>query len=250
MSLTGALKLPPIVDTGGEGNVGVDGRMITKTGPQQQMIYRSVPPKPSHFTFSDMLAPSPTGQKQGRTTVVSSNTPAEYEERFKSKPLSKPKVVEFDVGRMSNDSKRRKVNGFFPPVKLRRSVSTRVTSSEMMETPIMATSRMQLIPTAYTEVRSKSERIERNKTPMSFRKTPESIKTAQTAPEVSIIYPNIISENVECDDLSLLPPPKRILPRRELPWVFRYKVKRNMNELAKIMASRPSPTPIPEQLPT
>lgn len=114
----------------------------------------------------------------------------------------------------------------------------------------MATSRMQLIPTNYTEVRSKSERIERNKTPMSFRKTPESIKTAQTAPEVSIIYPNIISEDVDYDDLSLLPPPKRILPRRELPWVFRYKVKRNMNELAKIMASRPSPTPIPEQLPT
>lgn len=133
MSLTGALKLPPIADTGGDGNVGVDGRMITKTGPQQQMIYRSVPPKPSNFTFSDMLAPSPTGQRQGRTTVVSSNTPAEYEERFKSKPLSKPKVVEFDVGRLSNDSKRRKVNGFFPPVKLRRSLSTRVTSSEMME---------------------------------------------------------------------------------------------------------------------
>ncbi|XP_061196131.1 uncharacterized protein LOC133204420 [Saccostrea echinata] len=250
MSLTGGLKLPPIADSGGDNNVSVDGRMITKGGTQQQMIYRSVPPKSSNFTFSDMLGPSPTGQKQSRTTVVSSNTPAEYEERFKSKPLSKPKVVEFDVGRLSTESKRRKVSGFFPPVKLRRSVSTRVTSSEVLEAPMMATSRMQLIPTTYTEVRSKSERVDRTKTPMSFRKTPESIKTAQTAPEVSIIYPNILSDSVDYDDLSLLPPPKRILPRRELPWVFRYKVKRNMNELAKIMASRASPTPIPEQLPT
>lgn len=137
MSLTGGLKLPPIADTGGDGHVSLDGRMIQKGGQQQQMIYRSVPPKPSNYTFSDMLAPSPTGQKQGRAPVVSSNTPAEYEERFKSKPLSKPKVVEFDVGRISTDSKRRKVNGFFPPVKLRRSVSTRVTSSEMMEVRVI-----------------------------------------------------------------------------------------------------------------
>lgn len=132
MSLTGGLKLPPIADSGGDNDVSVNGKMIAKGGTHQHMIYRSVPPKPSNYTFSDMLGPSPTGQKQSRTTVVSSNTPAEYVERFKSKPLSKPKVVEFDVGDMSTDSKRRKVNGFFPPVKLRRSVSTRVTSSEFL----------------------------------------------------------------------------------------------------------------------
>lgn len=73
------------------------------------------------------------------------------------------------------------------------------------------------------------------------RMSPLSTRTAQTAPE-GIVYPNIVNETIDYDDLSMLPPPKRIMPRKEVPWVFRYKVKRNMNDLAKIMASKTPPT--------
>ena len=121
----------------------------------------------------------------------------------------------------------------------------------LFQAPLMSTSKMQLAPTSYTEVRTKTPRSF-SRTPPA-RRTPESVRTAQTAPEVNIIYPSVLAENMNMnyDDISLLPPPKRILPKRELPWVFRYKVKRNMNELAKIMASKPgstTTTPLPPEL--
>lgn len=99
------------------------------------------------------------------------------------------------------------------------------------------------MPTSYSEVRPKSasrsisrasrhsQRSQRSQ--RSVRKTPESVRTAP--PTEQIVYP----ETFECDDLSVLPAPKKILPKRDLPWVFRYKVKRNMNELSKILASKP-----------
>ncbi|GFN78526.1 hypothetical protein PoB_000503200 [Plakobranchus ocellatus] len=49
----------------------------------------------------------------------------------------------------------------------------------------------------------------------------------------------LLTSSADCDDLCALPPPKKVLPKRELPWVFRYKVKRGMNTLSKIMASKP-----------
>ena len=71
---------------------------------------------------------------------------------------------------------------------------------------------------------------------VGLRKTPESVRTAPPRSAESYLpYPDAF----DCDDLSALPPPKRILPKRDVPWVFRYKVKRNMNELAKILASKP-----------
>jgi len=100
--------------------------------------------------------------------------------------------------------------------------------------------KMHLVPTAYSEMRTRSV-CSRAMGPMgNSRMTPDTIRTSNSMPD-GIVYPNIISENMDYDDLSYLPPPKRILPRREVPWVFRYKVKRNMNELAKIMASKPQP---------
>ena len=39
-----------------------------------------------------------------------------------------------------------------------------------------------------------------------------------------------------------MPRPRMMVSRGELPWVFRHKVKRNMNQLSKIMASRPPQT--------
>ncbi|RUS89736.1 hypothetical protein EGW08_002554 [Elysia chlorotica] len=49
----------------------------------------------------------------------------------------------------------------------------------------------------------------------------------------------LLTSSADCDDICALPPPKKVLPKRELPWVFRYKVKRGMNTLSRIMASKP-----------
>lgn len=53
-------------------------------------------------------------------------------------------------------------------------------------------------------------------------------------------FPEALAHSDDYDDLSELPRPKRILPRRDLPWVFRFKVKKEMNALSKIMASKPT----------
>ena len=110
--------------------------------------------------------------------------------------------------------------------------------------PTQVPSRLQLVPTSYSEVRPKSasksrsiSRASRASRASSIYSRPDSIRTAPPGPESLVVYP----ETFECDDLSYLPPPKRILPKRDVPWVFRYKVKRNMNELSKIMASKPAP---------
>lgn len=54
-------------------------------------------------------------------------------------------------------------------------------------------------------------------------------------------YPQVQSSNgYRLDDLSGLPKP-RMLVSRDSPWVYRYKAKRNMNELSRIIASKPAP---------
>ena len=58
------------------------------------------------------------------------------------------------------------------------------------------------------------------------------------------VYPHLLSDEVSRTsraggDLSRLPRPKRIASRGDIPWVYRYKLKKSMNELSKIMASRP-----------
>ncbi len=58
--------------------------------------------------------------------------------------------------------------------------------------------------------------------------------------EPPIVYTNIMADVSECDDLTLLPPPKKIMQRKDAPWIYRFKVKRNMNVLSKLMASKPS----------
>ncbi|KAL8586852.1 hypothetical protein ACOMHN_052728 [Nucella lapillus] len=55
-----------------------------------------------------------------------------------------------------------------------------------------------------------------------------------------LAFPDVLAHSVDLNDLSELPRPKRILPRRDLPWVFRFKVKKEMNALSKIMASKAS----------
>lgn len=112
--------------------------------------------------------------------------------------------------------------------------ATTTTTTEPAPAPDTA---LQLVPTSYSEVRPKSasrsisraSRTSRH----SVRKTPESIRTVPPQ-ESNIVYP----ETFEFDDLSIVPSHKKKLPKRDLPWVFRYKVKRNMNELSKIMANK------------
>lgn len=59
--------------------------------------------------------------------------------------------------------------------------------------------------------------------------------------ETPILYPNVASDRAaDYNDLTCLPPPKKILPRKDAPWVYRFKVKRNMNALSRIMASKPN----------
>lgn len=125
----GALILPPI--TGSHNNGGTSpspmNGFITNRSNAQQLLYRSVPPKNSGESFSDMIG-SPTMGKYGRQHLVSSNSPLEYAERFRARPMTKPTLVEFaakeleKVKRSSNSMRnsRRKIEGFFPPMKLRK----------------------------------------------------------------------------------------------------------------------------------
>ena len=80
--------------------------------------------------------------KYGRQNIVSSNSPLEYAERFKARPMTKPTLVEFatkeldKVKRGSNSmrSSRRKIDGFFPPMKLRKNGKSM--SPDMVEVSI------------------------------------------------------------------------------------------------------------------
>jgi hypothetical protein len=66
--------------------------------------------------------------KYGKQNIVSSNSPLEYAERFKARQMTKPNLVQFATGeldkvkRHSNSMRtsRRKIEGFFPPMKLRQ----------------------------------------------------------------------------------------------------------------------------------
>lgn len=247
------VKLPPISNGVSDGVANNGGstdnkhgeaaiRRITIPGKSQQLIYRSIPPKVQNFTFSDMLDTGITPNlKAKKPKGASFTSSSEFAKRFMSRPTTQPKVIEFNAGTVKADKRRRGINGFFPPVKLRISARKEprkkmsVTPEPTQQTP----ARLQLIPTSYSEVRprsSKSRSISRaSRSSVHSRKTPDSIRTAPPGIETLAIYP----ETFDCDDFSFLPPPKRILPKRDVPWVYRYKVKRNMNELSKIMASKP-----------
>lgn len=228
--------------TGGGVMVTQNASLGSRGSNSKSLIYRSIPPKPHTFTLSDMIEPN-FGQLGGihnKKLGLTGSSSSEFAKRFMSRPTTQPKVVDFKVSKMS--AKRRGINGFFPPVKLRCSAkahekSTPVPASE--PTPVTPERNpLQLIPTSYSEVQpksaSRSMSCSSRHSTRSVRKTPESVRTAPPQ-ENGVVYP----ETFDFDDISLLPRPKKILPRRDLPWVFRYKVKRNMNELSKIMASKP-----------
>ena len=62
--------------------------------------------------------PQPTKiKKLGLTGSASS----EFAKRFMTKPTRQPKVIDFNAGNLQGDKRRRGINGFFPPMKLRSS---------------------------------------------------------------------------------------------------------------------------------
>ncbi|XP_021346597.1 uncharacterized protein LOC110445996 isoform X1 [Mizuhopecten yessoensis] len=267
------VKLPPINESslrgphrlGGAAGISADGVgtvpvsvTIPGGGRGTQVNVRSVP------AYTDVLQSNMPG-RQGRPSHIYSSS---IDYNNKPRQVSKPSVVAFDGFEVPRGKSRRKVNGFFPPVKLRKGGKGNghengeqpygkkkpffwkpPQKSEQM-VPVSDTShypmvgKIHLTPTAHTEIRSKSVMSRNVGYFTNARMSPDSIRTAQTAPE-GIVYPNIINET-DYDDITVLPPPKKILPRREVPWVFRYKVKRNMNELAKILASK-APQPVVDQ---
>ncbi|WAQ97609.1 hypothetical protein MAR_030299, partial [Mya arenaria] len=183
----------------------------------KSLIYRSIPPKPHTFTLSDMIGESLPQQKgvTSKKLGMSGSSSSEFAKRFLSRPMAQPKVVEFNVGKMT------------PLMPTGSNTATTTTNGTM-----------QLAPTSFSEVRPKSasrsisraSRTSRH----SVRKTPESVRTAPPL-DTGIVYP----ETFEFEDINHLPNQKtQVLPPRNLPWVFRYKVKRNMNELSKIMANK------------
>ena len=126
------MKLPPIsngiadgaANTSGAADTGNgEGAAIKRAhvpGKSQQMIYRSIPPKVQNFTFSDMLESvntSNTKTNKPKGTAITSSS--EFAKRFMSRPTTQPKVIDFKPGAVKADKRRRGINGFFPPVKLR-----------------------------------------------------------------------------------------------------------------------------------
>ena len=52
------------------------------------------------------------------------------------------------------------------------------------------------------------------------------------------VYPHVMKDGDLFTKLTDLPKPRMIVSRGDAPWVYRHKVKRSMNELSKIMASK------------
>ncbi|XP_067671091.1 uncharacterized protein [Haliotis asinina] len=278
-------RLPPCRDVLASKGFGT--KMVSRTS-AQSLIYRSVPPRPLSYTFTDILETYPTqGKSRSKTAPVSTNAPEEYAQRFKSRPTTRPKVVEFDGNAFKLGLKKRGVTGFLPSVKLRvippsQPRAKNVELPELQLEPAMSSSTRQKSTSGRLSSRSnrssrtrKSSTRARDKLSGVERETEWGIKVDVKSPdpgvrfpepgvrfpekfsmanssyhdhiglpdymETPIVYSNVMSERAaDYNDLTSLPPPKKILPKKDAPWVYRFKVKRNMNALSRIMASKPN----------
>ncbi|XP_046567835.1 uncharacterized protein LOC124276214 [Haliotis rubra] len=283
-------RLPPFRD--GIASKGFGTKMVSRTS-AQSLIYRSVPPRPLSYTFTDILETYPTqGKSRSKTAPVSTNAPEEYAQRFKSRPTTRPKVVEFDGNAFQLSLKKRGVTGFLPSVKLRvippsQPRAKNVELPDLQLEPAMSSRTRQKSTSGRLSSRSnRSSRTRKSSTrtrdkSASERETEWGIKVDVKSPEpwvrfpesgvrfpepgirfpekfsmsnssnhdqiglpdfmeTPIVYSNVMSERADYNDLTSLPPPKKILPKKDAPWVYRFKVKRNMNALSRIMASKPN----------
>ncbi|XP_071108005.1 uncharacterized protein [Haliotis cracherodii] len=279
------IVLPPVRNRLGSKGFGT--KMVSRTS-AQSLIYRSVPPRPLSYTFTDILETYPSkGKSRSKTAPVSTNAPEEYAQRFKSRPTTRPKVVEFDGNSFNLSVKKRGVPGFLPSVKLRvlppgQPRARTVELPDLQLEPARSSSTRQKSTSGRLSSRSnrssrtrKSSTRTRDKSSAFEREAEEGIKVSIKSPEpgvrfpesgvkfperfampnnsnqehfclpdymeTPILYPNVASDRAaDYNDLTCLPPPKKILPRKDAPWVYRFKVKRNMNALSRIMASKPN----------
>lgn len=68
------------------------------------------------------------------------------------------------------------------------------------------------------------------------------MKTQRNKPSPRPVYNNLFDSAYDNQDgrLQQLPKPKLMIGR-DNPWVYRYKIKKNMNEIKKMMGSRARP---------
>ncbi|XP_012940402.2 mucin-5AC [Aplysia californica] len=305
------LTLPPVRATITQGF----GVKMVATSSSQQLIYRSVPPRPLSYTLTDVLeVRGPRGGKlRSKTAPVSTNAPEEYAQRFKSRPTTRPRVIEFDGSAVSSKSQRAMQNTStgFPTARARIYIGHPKTKSPV-DSPDASSvrspgSRLHLQPLSHTPTTHHFFHVGRGSTPaqlstsrtlpsakmsavdsVSFHGNSQAKRTLTKSAASSSVPPHpaksagstsrpadnlketsqsidfstsipqdlavtgddvddhihnpdiLLTSSTDCDDLSILPPPKKVLPKRELPWVFRYKVKRGMNTLSRIMASKPT----------
>ncbi|XP_064618340.1 uncharacterized protein LOC135482338 isoform X2 [Liolophura sinensis] len=208
-----------------------------------------------------MHSASALRQKSGLATDPG-QTPNPRDRTSLPRHCSMPNIIGFDgVGLGTLDT--RKNNGYFPPRKLKSSKGTpRMTpttrsqqlspdNSLALETRLGVTSPRPLTgnSSSASDVYMKRDRFRPKKsreTPrtggrFSARYTPDPSANVKV-PEKLTFQKSKGEEEIFTGDLSYLTKPKAVEPGRCSPWVYRYKVKRSMNNLAKIMASQPNST--------
>ncbi|CAH1773603.1 unnamed protein product [Owenia fusiformis] len=217
-----------------------------------------------------------SGRIANQTSRLSASE--EFATKFRQRPTTQPRVIGFDNLSMRPPEKVlvRGVYGFFPPVKLRNgsgtssktSLSSRRSQDIQLEGPSMelVPQETQSLPAPSVASRSKSGKSRKssksadagltheptvvsprmrdneddkdNKEPAqsSIPHLPPTPAADQTAKRV---YPNIVDPvNKPFSDLSFLPRPKKMTNRNNSPWVYRFKIKKGMNQLTKLMSSK------------
>ncbi|XP_064619957.1 uncharacterized protein LOC135483215 isoform X2 [Lineus longissimus] len=234
----------------------------------QSAIYRSIPANPRDDSLYDLyartvmnLSPQPYTRNQAAAPISS----MEYAKRINARPTTTPKVVGFDSGSLRPQPLKRGIEGFFPSVKLSGSAkSTTTTGSKTPLTPTIqspASLSFEIAPSPeltahYYRNKTRRKSSKSNTSFASLDKVDRSIPdialaptSLSTEPDTCIrrypyytqTYPNVLPKEDNKPvggDLSYLPRPKNFLARRDVPWIYRYKVKKNMNQLSKIMASK------------
>lgn len=70
-------------------------KAMVSTVSSQQAIYRSVPPCPVAYTLTNELDRL-RDKHRSSTAPVYTNTPENFAHRFRSRPITRPKVIQFD----------------------------------------------------------------------------------------------------------------------------------------------------------
>ncbi|XP_074647669.1 uncharacterized protein LOC141903451 [Tubulanus polymorphus] len=185
-----------------------------------------------------MTSPSTT-PKYNRATPVTSMSAEEYAVRFRSKPTSKPAVIGLDqavsvppLARGTPRATPREFANQFPPAN-----KLRLSSRDSMDRQNQIQKHFEIAPSP--EMTARYYNAAGGSDVDNRRSDPNQV-SARRYPFYTHTYPNLIpgpGDHPPGGDLSYLPPPKNFLARRDVPWVYRYKVKKNMNQLSRIMAS-------------